>query len=134
VRFSLSLQHFQNKFMLVILLTLLWPIVTSHQVDPDEKKREIFLSRGWGASGMPFPLSNLNQYIHQQEMMRQQQLKQEQQRRQKVAKQAVAKAERSDRPASSDRGSKQSRGQQMKIYGSIPQLFVSHGWGPMGTG
>jgi hypothetical protein len=124
---------FQNKLILLIMLPILLPIVTSYPSDPDERKRDIFLSRGWGASGMPFPLSNLNQHIHQQEMIRQQQLKQ-QQMRQKVAQTAVVKAGRRERPKATDDVDKQNRGLQMKSYGTIPQLFVSHGWGPMGTG
>jgi hypothetical protein len=97
-----------------------------------EQKKNIFTSRGWGAGGMPFNIL----YMYQQQMKptsrsdlaRAQQLvaalhgfPPASQHRQMTARNAM----------SSGRGPR-AQTPTRRQYSSIPQLYVSYGWGPQG--
>jgi hypothetical protein len=127
-----------------------------HPYDHNESKKDIFMSRGWGASGtsssflhywainiffisgMPFSMFYLNQYMRQQDQQKQEAIRQQQQLRQqelnkmKIDNGGELKASR----LIDDDGEKLRADNRMhnKNYSTIPQLFVSYGWGPMGTG
>ncbi|XP_067010058.2 uncharacterized protein [Anabrus simplex] len=98
------------------------------------QKKDVFMSRGWGAGGMPFSVL----YMHPQQKQQQQQQQQQQLPPQLRAEQLTA-AEDIAVPNPSPY-------KQIKLrtavssaalpsrrqYSIIPQLFVSYGWGPLG--
>jgi hypothetical protein len=99
-----------------------------------EEKKNIFTSRGWGAGGMPFNIL----YMHQQQHMKPasrsevagaQQLvaplhgfpTTSQQYRQVAVRNALSSAGGPGAPTPTRRQ-----------YSTIPQLYISYGWGPQG--
>lgn len=84
-----------------------------------QTKKDIFISRGWGAGGMPFSVLYMNPTFS--------------------SSKAPATVETNFRPSKSQRKtlpqvrtSLRQKSMNRSPHSVIPQLFVSYGWGPLG--
>ncbi|CAH1371051.1 hypothetical protein MTP99_012537 [Tenebrio molitor] len=87
-----------------------------------ETKKDIFISRGWGAGGMPFSVLYMNPTFS--------------------SSKAPATVETNFRPQTASKSQRKSLPQvrtsmrqkslNRSPHSVIPQLFVSYGWGPLG--
>ncbi|CAK9824144.1 hypothetical protein ANTRET_LOCUS2359 [Anthophora retusa] len=98
--------------------------VTSKQIGNRLTKKDVFMSRSWGAGGMPFSVLYMNPHsprgnhastAHQQELG-------------KTENPISSITHANSRIALRNGSSTQPRRQ----YSIIPQLFISYGWGPFG--
>lgn len=88
------------------------------QIPDTEAKKNIFVSRGWGAGGMPFSVLYLSPHsskapLYSEPMFRAAPLSAPKLREEMEIEQPPKLKSR-------------------RQYSVIPQLFVSYGWGPMG--
>lgn len=87
------------------------------------------MSRGWGASGMPFSMYYMNNFarsLQYEQQLQQQQVEIERNRKKFPNKYPNA----AQRTQSTKANEREKDNGQNNTY--PPQLFVSHGWGPMG--
>ncbi|GAB0094492.1 hypothetical protein DMENIID0001_097980 [Sergentomyia squamirostris] len=114
-------------FIIICFISSGWTKYNVPHLDID--KRDLFMSRGWGASGMPYPMFYLNRYTQTQQI----QHKADSRLFPEVAlissfaeKPAEVQTKTVAQPAQ-HRKTNQSRKPQ-----TLPQLFISYGWGPLG--
>ncbi|XP_011881449.1 PREDICTED: uncharacterized protein LOC105569530 [Vollenhovia emeryi] len=103
-------------------------LATSKQMPTKMTKKDVFVSRSWGAGGMPFSVLYMNPHGP----------------RSNHAVATTSTSQRQDSSATTESsmsfaehsriGSRngQSTVQPRKQYWTIPQLFISYGWGPFG--
>lgn len=100
------------------------------------------MSRGWGAAGMPFTMYYLNHYAKAQNYLQQQRKQEEKQRqnlinhnnnyRKQLQGSNINRGSYQDIQMNSNRNYNDGDMISTKQQNVVPQLFVSHGWGPMG--
>ncbi|XP_055711218.1 uncharacterized protein LOC129806564 [Phlebotomus papatasi] len=95
-------------------------------------KKDLFMSRGWGASGMPYPMFYLNRYTQTQQMQQKEMdpPKTSQSKQFTLLSgpyQGKSQPDPFDNAKITHRKTNQSRRNH-----TVPHLFVSYGWGPLG--
>lgn len=91
-------------------------------------KKDVFLSRSWGAGGMPFSVLYMNPHGTRQTHQSSDASKQTNESIRKTVDTTLPVVPQKNRVAVRNAGSNQPR----KQYSIIPQLFISYGWGPLG--
>ena len=100
------------------------------QIFKHEPKRAVFISRGWGAGGMPFSVLYLNKNTFSKNYQSVQPPRREGQPMQ-FPTFGKEKLKTSTRTGGTSLNNKYKNARAMPTS-VIPQLFVSHGWGPLG--
>ncbi|KAJ3659083.1 hypothetical protein Zmor_010791 [Zophobas morio] len=87
-----------------------------------ETKKDIFISRGWGAGGMPFSVLYMNPTFSSSKAPATVETN--------IRPQTASKSQRKSLPQV--RTSMRQKSLSRTPHSVIPQLFVSYGWGPLG--
>lgn len=85
-------------------------------------KKDVFISRGWGAGGMPFSVLYMSPYSSKAPAQIEEPYK----------ALPVMSRPKEQRPKSLPQVRNSMGSGRRKQYSIIPQLFVSYGWGPLG--
>lgn len=126
--------YLQDSIRLILLISII-AIITSNvngapagsQITYSGNKKDVFMSRGWGASGMPFSMFYMNNFAR---LQYEQQLQQQQDEIERNRKAKFANTR--SRTHTSKANEKEDKEQTRQNNTYPPQLFVSYGWGPMG--
>lgn len=88
-----------------------------------ESKKDVFISRGWGAGGMPFSVLYMSPHSSKAPIQSESHYK---------PIPISSQFPRMDKQTFIDMQQPRTYIKSRRQYSVIPQLFVSYGWGPMG--
>ncbi|XP_059619018.1 uncharacterized protein LOC132263327 [Phlebotomus argentipes] len=94
-------------------------------------KKDLFMSRGWGASGMPYPMFYLNRYTQTQQIQHKGMNTPRISNPKQLTLISGYLGKPDHTPFANEETTHRKTNQSRKNH-TIPHLFVSYGWGPLG--